>query len=212
MRDWDNDLRQPVAEEESAMVRLRQRAQLGAAAKGMLAGVAVSALIALAACGSAVADGAGHPASGHSRMPAAALRASAGVPLCAAARRVDRAVVSLISPMPASPLREFLPRAVTIRNAQRVRALAAALCTLAPMPAVVPCPADFGGGLRLVFAAGSRSFHPVRIQESGCRAVTGVGPVRWWPRYPQFGRLLSKTLSGTGWRPLGKQPSSVPTQ
>ena len=197
------------------MVRGRQRAPLGAAAKGMLAGMTAGALIGLAACGSVVADGGGSRASpgGHSKVPAAAMSASARVPLCAAARRVDRVVVSLISPLPASPpVREFLPRVVTIRTAPGVRALAAGICALPRMPTAMGCPADSGGGLKLVFTAGTRSFQPVHIQDSGCRAVTGVGPARWWARYPQFGRLLSRTLSGIGWRSLGKQPSSVPTQ
>lgn len=177
-----------------------------AAGRWVLAVIAVSAVIMLAACGSTTAGGAGHPASaaGQSTGPTAV----AGAPLCAAVQKVDRVVASL----PAGHLRELLPRGVTITDAPRVRALAAALCALPAMPAgLQQCPADFGGVFQLVFAAGGRAFHPVRIQLSGCRAVTGVGPTRSWSRSPQFARLLSTTVGGKGRLIPGLHPSSVPT-
>jgi hypothetical protein len=180
-----------------------------AAVRGVLAVIAAGAVIVLAACGSTAAGGAGHPASaaGHSSGPAAVAGAPAGVPLCAAAQRVDRVVASL----PAGHLRELLPRGVTITDAPQVRALAAALCALPPMPPGVQCPADFGGMFRLVFAAGGQSFHPVHIQTSGCRAVTGIGPARSWSRSPRFGQLLTRTVGGKGRMVPGTHPSSVPT-
>ena len=188
----------------------RRSGPLDATAQWVLAAIAVSAVIVLAACGSTAAGGAGHPASadaGHSTGPAAVASASAGVPLCAAAQKVDRVVASL----PAGYLHEILPRGVTITNAPRVRALAAALCALPPMPPGLDCPADFGGVFRLVFAAGGRNFHPVRIQLSGCRAVAGIGPARSWSRSPRFGRLLTRTVGGKGRMIPGMHPSSVPT-
>ncbi len=183
---------------------------LDAAVRWVLAVIAVGAVIVLAACGSTAAGAAGHPASadaGHSTGPAAAAGASAGVPLCAAARKVDRVVASL----PASHLREILPRGITVTDAPRVRALAAALCALPPMPPGLQCPADFGGVVQLVFAAGGRDFHPVRIQLSGCRAAAGIGPARSWSRSPRFGRLLTRTVGGKGRMIPGMHPSSVPT-
>jgi hypothetical protein len=183
---------------------------LGAAARWVLAVIAVGALIGLAACGSAVPGGAAaHPASasaGRSTGPAAAASASAGVPLCASAHSVDRVVASLS----ASKFREILPRGITISDAPRVRALAAALCTLPPMPNGLHCTAA-GGGFRLVFAAEGRAFHPVGVQLSGCRRVTGIGPARSWSQSPQFGRLLSQTVGGKGRMIPGYHPSSVPT-
>jgi hypothetical protein len=185
----------------------RHGGPLRAAAPAVLAMIAVSALTGLAACGSAAVSGAGHRASadaGHSGGPAAAVRVSAGVPLCAASHTVDQVVAS-----PASGhLHEILPRAITISDAAQVCALAAALCALPLMPPGLHCPADVGGAFRLVFVAGRHDFHPVRIQDSGCRSV--IGPARW-SRSPQFARLLSLTLCGK--RPLipGRQPSSVPT-
>jgi len=171
----------------------------------VLAAIAVSAVIMLAACGSTTAGGAGHPASaaGHSAGPTAV----AAAPLCAAAQKVDRVVAS----RPAGHLREVLPRGVTITDPPQVRALAAALCTLPPMPPGVQCPADFGGMFRLVFAAGGQSFRPVQIQTSGCRAVTGIGPARSWSRSPRFGQLLARTVGGKGRMIPGTHPSSVPT-
>src|SRR5262245_65875946 len=183
---------------------------LDAAVRWVLAVIAVSAVIVLAACGSTAAGGAGHPASagaGHSTGPAAVASASAGVALCAAAQKVDRVVATL----PAGRLRQLLPRGITVTDAPQVRALAAALCVLPPMPPGLQCPADFGGVFRLVFAAGGHDFQPVRVQQSGCRAVTGIGPARSWSRSPRFGRLLTGTVGGKGRMIPGTHPSSVPT-
>jgi hypothetical protein len=183
---------------------------LGATARWVLAVIAVGAVIVLAACGSTAAGGAGHPASagaGHSTGPAGVAGASAGVPLCAAAPTVDRVVASL----PAGHLRELLPRGVTITDAPQVRALAAALCALPPMPAGLHCEAATGGAFRLTFAAGSQSFRPVGVQLTGCRSVTGLGPARSWSQSPQFGPLLTRTVGGVGRLIPGRHPSSVPT-
>jgi hypothetical protein len=200
-----------VSQNKPAATAGRRSGPLDAAAWSVLAVIAVSAVIVLAACGSTTAGGAGHPASagaGHSTGPAGVASASAGAPLCAAAPTVDRVVASL----PTGHLREVLPRGITITDASRVRALAAALCALPPMPSgLQPCPADLGGVFQLVFAAGGRAFHPVRIQLSGCRTVAGIGPTRSWSRSPQFGRLLTETVGGKGRLIPGMHPSSVPT-
>jgi hypothetical protein len=188
----------------------RRSGPLDAAVQWVLAMIAVGAVIVLAACGSTAAGGAGHPApadAGHSTGPAAVASAPAGMPLCAAAQKVDRVVASL----PASHVGETPPRGITITDAPRVRALAAALCALPPMPPGLQCPADFGGMFRLVFAAGGQSFRPVRIQTSGCRAVAGIGPTRSWSRSPRFGQLLTRTVGGKGRMTPGTHPSSVPT-
>jgi hypothetical protein len=173
------------------------------------AAFAAGALTGLAACGSGVPGGAGHQAAASASHPAesAAASASAGVPLGAAAREVDQVVAS----PSASRFRELLPGGITIRDAPSVRALAAALCALPPMPQVLYCPAAASGSVRLVFAAGTRGFQPVHIQLSGCRSVTGVGPARSWARSPRFGRLLGRTVGGKGRLIPGRHPSSVPT-
>jgi hypothetical protein len=178
----------------------------------LIASIAISALIGLTACGSATVSGAGQTASdaGQSTTPAATVSAAAGGSLCAATQKVDRVVVSRTSAVTVTP-REILPRGITVRGATQVRALAAALCSLPPMPARLHCPADFGGVVQLVFAAGGRGFQPVHIQDSGCHGVTGIGPTRWWSRSPQFGRMLSEAVGGTGKLVPGTHPSSVPT-
>ena len=183
---------------------------MDAAVRWVLAMVAVGAVVVLAACGSTTAGGAGNPASAgaaHSTGPAAGAIASAGVPLCAATQKVDRVVATL----PAGHLRQLLPHGITVTDAPQVRALAAALCALPPMPQGIQCPADFGGVYRLVFAAGGRDFQPVRVQQSGCRAVLGIGPARSWSRSPGLGRLLTGTVGGKGRMIPGTHPSSVPT-
>ena len=184
----------------------RRSGPLPAAVQGALAVIAVSVVAVLAGCGSTAAGGSGHPASAGagSTGPAAA----AGAPLCAAAQKVDRVVATL----PASHLGQTPPRGVTITDTTQVRALAVALCALPPMPqGVQPCPADFGGASRLVFASGGREFQPVRIQLSGCRAVAGIGPTRSWSQSPGFGQLLTRTVGGKGKMIPGMHPSSVPT-
>jgi hypothetical protein len=189
--------------------------KLGSATRAVLTGIAASVLIGVAACGSSVAGNAGSPVSAGaslSREPAAAVRASAGVRLCAAAQKVDRAEVSLTSAQPGSDFHKLLPRGITIRDVLAARALASALCALPPKPPGLHCPVEFAGAFRLVFAAGRRGFQPVRVQVSGCRSVTGVGPTRWWSFSPQLGRLLSQLLGGKGLLLIpSKQPSSVPT-
>jgi hypothetical protein len=187
---------------------------MSAAARGMLAVISAGALIGLAACGSMAADGAGHPASagaGPTREPAAIASASARVPLCAAAGRLDRVVVSRVPALSAGSPHELLPGGITVGDAPRVRALAAGLCALPLMPrGVVNCPADFGDAFRLVFAAGRRGFSPVRVQGSGCRIVTGVGPARSWSRSPQFKQLLDKMADGKGRLIPGSHSSRIP--
>lgn len=172
----------------------------------LIASIAINTLIGLAACGSATGGGARHPATagGHSAESAAAVRASAGVPLCAAVGKVDRAVLSLTS----SQIREFLPREITIRDASKVRALAAALCALPPLPAGVHCPAALGGAVQLIFTADGHSFEPVRIQDWGC--PTSPGPARQWSWSSLPGRLLSEAVGGKGKLIPGTHPSSVP--
>ena len=182
----------------------------GAAARVVLALIAAGGLIGLAACGSTAAGGAAHPASAGasgSGEPAAAATAPAGVPLCAAAGKVDRVVA-----IPGgSHVRALLPGGITIRDAARVRALAAALCALPPMQPGLHCEAATGGAFRLTFAAGNRGFRPVGVQLTGCRSVTGLGPARSWSQSSQLGPLLTRTVGGAGRLVPGTHPSSVPT-
>jgi hypothetical protein len=184
---------------------------LATATRGALALIAAGALIGLTACGSStVAGSSAHPASagaGGSTGPAPGVTAPAGVPLCAAAGKVDRVVAT----PGGSHVRALLPGGITIRDAARVRALAAALCALPPMPAGLHCEAATGGAFRLAFAAGNQGFRPVGVQLTGCRSVTGLGLARSWSQSPQFGPLLTRTVGGAGRLIPGRHPSSVPT-
>jgi hypothetical protein len=158
------------------------------AARAVLALIAAAAVIGLTACASA------------SHQAAATGQASPGASLCANDRGVDRVVVS----PPSSP------HEITLHGAIQVRALATALCTLPPMTSGQSCPAAPGGSVRLVFTAGEQGFPPVSVQESGCRSVTGAGPVRSWSASSPFGQQLSEAVGGVGRLVPGTHPSSVP--
>ena len=165
---------------------------------------AIGTMIVLAGCGSAVAGGAGQPAGNAGGTPPAA---SSGVPLCASAGRLDQVTLRLT----ASPAREILPRAATITDVPRVRALAAALCRLPPAPGGLRhCPAARPGWLLLEFSAQGHPYTPVRIRDSGCATASGLGTARRWTWSSQPGRLLSGAVGGKGRLIPGTHPSSVP--
>ena len=169
--------------------------------------VAIATMVMLAGCGSAVADGAGQPAGNPGGThPAAA--ASSRVPLCASAGRLDQVMVRLT----ASRAREILPRAATITDASRVRALAASLCRLPAAPGGRHCPAALPGALLLEFSAQGYPYPPVRIRDSGCATITGLGAARQWTWSSRPGRLLSGAVGGKGRLVPGTHPSSVPIQ
>lgn len=172
------------------------------AARGVQGLIAVTALMGLAACGSVSAGSAGRPASASassSKAPAAAVTPASGS-LCADGRSADRVVVS----------RTASARTVTLRGATQVQAMVAALCALPPVPAGQHCAAGSAGSVRLVFAAGPRTFAPVTVGESGCRSVTGMGATRSWSGASQFGALLDEAVGGLGRLVPGTHPSSVP--
>ena len=167
----------------------------------------IGALLVVAGCGSAVTGGAGQPAANAPGTRPAAAAAPPGVPLCASAGRLDRVTLRLT----ASPARQILPRTATITDAPRVRALAAALCRLPPAPVGLRhCPAALPGVLVLEFSARGHAYTPVRIHDSGCATVSGLGTVRQWTWSSQPGRLLSRMAGGKGRLIPGTHPSSVP--
>jgi hypothetical protein len=186
--------------------------------RGVQGLIAVAALMGVAACGNVSAGGARHPASAPARAsssraptgaagtPTGAAETPGGGSLCADGQGADRVVVS----------RTASPRQVTLRGATRVQAMVAALCALPPMPAGQHCATATAtataaaGSVRLVFAAGTRSFPPVTVQESGCHSVTGMGATRWWSGSSQLGVLLDEAAGGLGRLVPGTHPSSVP--
>ncbi|HEY8046662.1 MAG TPA: hypothetical protein VIF35_20520 [Streptosporangiaceae bacterium] len=173
----------------------------------VLAPIAAGTLIGLAGCGS-VPGGASASGASASGPASTAPAASAGIPLCAAAHQLDQVMMRLTS----GPARAMLPRTLTITDAARVRALAGTLCTLPRMTRGLHCPAALGSALLLDFSAAGRAYPPVRIQDSGCATVTGVGPARQWSWSSRPGRVLSAAVGGKGRLVPGTYPSSVPTQ
>lgn len=172
-------------------------------------GTLALAAIVLAGCGTAGGGGAaGHPAgTRQAKASATAATASAGVPLCASARKVNSAVARLT----ASRAREILPRQLTITDTSQARALAAALCALPPMPRGMRCPLPLGGELRVEFTGGGHAYLPLRIQDSGCASVAGLGPLRQWSWSSRAGQLLGQAAVGYGRLTPGTHASSVPT-
>jgi hypothetical protein len=173
------------------------------AARGVQVLIAATALIGLAACGSATADGSAPPASarGSSQQPVTGASTPAGGSLCSDGRAADRVVVS----------GSAAPRQITLHGATQVQAMVAALCALPAMPSGQHCPAAAAGSVQLVFAAGEQSFPPVSVQESGCYGVTGLGAPRSWSPSSAFGQMLSEAVGGLGRLVPGTHPSSVPT-
>ena len=175
------------------------------AARGVQVLIAATALIGLAACGSAAAGGTAPPASttaqGSSQQPVTGASTPADASLCSDGQTADRVVVT----------GSAAPRQVTLHGATQVRAMVAALCALPAMPAGQHCPAASTGSVRLVFVAGEESFPPVSVRESGCYGVTGLGATRSWSPASAFGRMLSEAVGGVGRLAPGTHPSSVPT-
>jgi hypothetical protein len=166
--------------------------------------MAISALIAMAGCGST----AGGSAPGRGAASSSVVTASTGVPLCVHAHHLDRVTLRLT----VTRAREILPRVMTISAAPQVQALAAALCGLPRLPRGLHCPAALSGALRLEFTAAGQAYPPLRIQDSGCANVTGMGPLRQWSWSSRPGQLLSAAAGGKGRLVPGTHPSSVPTQ
>ena len=177
------------------------------AARAVQVLIAATALIGLAACGSATADGAAPPASttaaarGSSQQPATGASTPTGGSLCSDGQTADRVLVSGSAAL----------HQVTLHGATQVQAMVAALCALPAMPPGQNCRAASARSVRLVFVAGEQSFPPVSVQESGCYRVTGLGAIRSWSPSSAFGRMLSEAVGGLGRLVPGTHPSSVPT-
>jgi hypothetical protein len=193
----------------------------GTAGRMTLGGIAASLVIGLAACGNAVA-GAESPAKPAAATPAATEPAAgqinpggpmvpatvmSGVVLCGEIPRLTRMVFTRATAWPpnAKQARRALPGGTTIRDAATVRRIATLLCTLPAVKAgLMSCPIATGGSYRLYFAAPGRPIPTVGIQLSGCRTVTGLGPVRTWATSKQLEQGLSHGFGTV--RPLSPLP------
>lgn len=187
------------------------------ATRGILAGVAVSAVLGLAACGSAVAGGTAHSGTSHAaRKPAVQpggpmvpAGKATGVAVCTHIPSLVRVTFVHNSGMVAG---KRMPQAmpVLVKNPAEVRRLATMLCGLPRQPSVMSCPADFGSGYRLAFATPQQGFPFVSVHTSGCRTVVGLGEARTWARSPQLGQVIRETVD-SGSALLPGHHSSVPT-
>jgi hypothetical protein len=164
----------------------------GTITRALLATMVASLAAGVAACGPVTGGPAGSTATGASAATATPAAANAppapaasgsvpasAAPLCGNTRHLGSLVVGLAGVLGRGHLPAPLPAGITFRDPARVQAVAAALCALPAMaPGAVNCPAGRGGSYRLVFAAGRQAYPPVLIRMTGCRTVSGLGPVR----------------------------------
>ncbi len=169
---------------------------------GLLCAALILGPVMLAACGSVAAPGSAAAGNG---SPAAGDAGGAGAPghsvpaplgLCSDPAAADRVVISRSATVHViQPERILAPGQATVSDAARVRALAKALCALPRMPrGPIGCPALFAGTYSLRFTVARRVLPVVRIQETGCQAVTGLGPVRTVSRSPAFWTVLAAAV------------------
>ena len=146
-------------------------------ALGWLPAVAALACLVLAGCGHAAASD---------------TTAGAGTAVCANARHIDRLTADRRNPLHQS-LHFVAPAQITVIDAPQAQAVARALCALPPAEhGVYHCPADWGIRYRLRFAARHHWFRPVTVDATGCRMVTGLGPVRVISGVSGFWSVLGK--------------------
>ncbi len=152
--------------------------------------------LALAACGSVAAGQGGSPAgqpgpAGTTQSPDHAVPLT----LCGDLAAVNHLVVRRTGVLPRVRQRFTFPGIVTVTSGLAARSVATALCALPRQPAgTINCPADFGLGYQLRFAAGNHHFRVVRIQATGCQIVSGAGKPRTTIRNPAFWAVLGKAM------------------
>jgi hypothetical protein len=160
---------------------------------GVLAvGAATVGITTVAACGQV-----GPTASaGDPGRSAAAPAVASRLALCAEQAAVSRVQIVVIPSLgqlgsPAKGSRKLIK--ITVTDQAKVRTLARAVCALPTMPpGISHCPASFGGGYQLTFAASGRRLPTVNVQARGCERVTGAGHVRWIARTPGFWEVLAR--------------------
>lgn len=195
----------------------RQSRPRQTATRGILAGVAVSAVLGLAACGSAVAGGTTHSGTNNSAKKSAI---QPGGPIVPAGKSAGAAICTHIPSLvkvtfvrqtgmvPGARTPQVMP--VVVNNPTEVRRLATMLCSLPRQPSLMNCPADFGTGYRLLFATAQQTFPVITVHASGCRIVAGLGgAARTWARSPQLGQVMRQTVD-SGSALLPGHHSSVP--
>lgn len=193
----------------------RGRPRLTATA-GIVAGVAVSAVLGLAACGSAVAGGTTHSGTNNSAKKSAIQPGGPVIPAGKSASALCTHIPGLVKVMfvhqtgTIASKRMEQVKPVVVTDPTKVRGLATMLCSLPRQPSLMMCPADFGTGYRLAFATAQQGFSVVTVHTSGCRTVAGLGgAARTWARSPQLGQVIRQTVD-SGSALLPGHHSSVP--
>src|SRR5262249_26674408 len=145
--------------------------------RGWLPAVAALACIVLAGCGHAAASDTTN---------------GAGTAACANAMHIDRLTIDRLNPLHQN-FHFAVPAQITVTDARQAQTVARALCALPPVGrGVWSCPADWGIRYRLRFAARHHWLQPVTVAATGCRTVTGLGPVRLISGVFGFWRVLGK--------------------
>lgn len=123
------------------------------------------------------------------------LRATA--PLCAPTAAPTLLVVDRHDAIPQNHTRFSFPDRFTVRNTASVQEVQHVLCRLPAWPTgnrQPACPADIGITYSLVFVDNSHRFQPVTADATGCRAVRGLGKIRWSEESDQLWRALARAM------------------
>jgi hypothetical protein len=107
-----------------------------------------------------------------------------------AAGRETLASAASVTIVPTGPV-AGVPARVTVRDADRVHALAATICNLPPFPSRIHCPRDTTLRYLAIFAGEAKA---ITIDPFGCEAVTGLARARWAARSPRFWTVLGNAV------------------
>jgi len=164
---------------------------LGAA---LIAGCASTAALAPAAGSGPGSPRASAPEAG-SPSAASASRGTGSGALCRDVATVTSLEITRAPTFRVPGLRTGYPFQVPVTSPPRARAVARALCGLPVLPpGILHCPAMFVGTTYLLrFTVDGRLLPAVTIEATGCRTVTGVGPVRR-ATAPGFWRVLTEAI------------------
>jgi hypothetical protein len=167
-----------------------------AAGRGIARAALLLVPLALAACGSVAAGSGAGPAGQPGAQGGQSPDHAVPLTLCADLGAVNHLVVRRTGVIAHPQEQHFaFPGIVTVTSAPAARSVATALCALPGQPGgITNCPADFGVGYQLRFAAGRHHFHVVKIQSTGCQVVSGAGKPRTITHDPAFWGVLGKAM------------------
>jgi hypothetical protein len=181
----------------------------GAVRWATLGVIAAGLVMGLAACGNVVAGTGGHAKPAAAKKETSATKALSGINpggpmipadstqhvlLCREIPNLTRMTYTRTA-WPPTHVREVLPTGFAVRNPVTVRQLASILCGLPRIPSfAMSCPNLAGDTYHLYFDAPGTAIPAVKIELSGCRVVTGLGPARSWAASTKLAQALSHGL------------------